>query len=150
MESKDYLSGAIVKRSIPLAQRTTGAAVTAGAAIDVTGVEEIVAVLSASALAAGTVGIQDVQFADDSSFSVNVTTITSDDYLRKNNRSSSTSAIAQTVLSAAGSAKLSLANLALGTQKYFRVRAVQSAGSPDATFEVQTVLNYGDKPQIQS
>ena len=150
MESKDYLSGAVVKRSIALAQRTTGAAVTAGAAIDITGVEEIVHCISASALAAGTVGIQDVQFADDSSFSVNVTTVTSDDYLRKNNRSSSTSAIAQTLLAAAGSAKLSLANLALGTQKYMRVRAVQSAGSPDATFEVQTILNYADKPQIQS
>lgn len=150
MESKDYLSGLIEKPSIASAQRTTGGAVTAGAAIDISGVEEIVHFLHASAVAAGTVGFQDVQFANDSSFSENVSTFTSDDYLRKNNRSSSTSAIAQTVLSAAGSTKLSLPNLALGAQKYMRVRAVQSAGSPNATFEVKTVLNYGNKPQIQS
>ena len=150
MESKDYLSGVIVKRSIALAQRTTSAAVTAGAATDITGVEEITCVLSASAIAAGTVGIQDVQFADDSSFSVNVDTYTSDDYLRKNNRAGSATAIAQTVLSAAGSAKISFVNLAKGTQKYFRPRAVQSSGSPDATFEVQTVVSYADRPKIQS
>jgi hypothetical protein len=150
MESKDYLSGAIVKRSIALAQRDTEDAVTAGAALDITGVEEIVHVISASARAAGSVKIQDVQFADDSSFSVNVATFTSDDYLRKNDRSSSTSAINQTSLAAAGASKLSLANLALDGQKYHRVRTVASASASDVTYEVQTVLNYGNKPKIQS
>jgi len=146
----DNTSNVIVKRSIALAQRTTGSAVTAGAAIAIKGVERIVHVLSASARAAGTVGIQDVQFANDSSFTENVSTYTSDDYLNKNNALSSSSAIAQTLLSAAGSAKVSLANLAINGQEYMRVRAVQSSGSPDATFEVQTVLFYADSPKIQS
>jgi len=150
MESKDYLSGVVLKRSIPLAQRTTSAQVVAGAAIDITGVEEIVNVISASAVAAGSVKIQDVQFADDSSFTANVTTFTSDDYLRKDNRSSPTSAIDQTNLTAAGSRSLSLANLALESQKYFRVRTLASSGSPDVTFEVQTLVSYADKPQVQA
>lgn len=144
------LTGVKIVRSIALAQRTTSAQVVAGAAIDITGVKEIKNFLSASAVAAGTVGIQDVQFADDSSFSVNVSTFTSDDYLGKNNTNSSTTAIAQTVLSAAGSTSLVLKNLALNAQKYFRVRTVASSGSPDATFEVQTVLDYLDKPQVQA
>jgi hypothetical protein len=146
----EKLTGVKIVRSIALAQRTTSAQVVAGAAIDITGVDEIKNFISASAVAAGTVGIQDVQFADDSSFSVNVSTFTSDDYLNKNNRMLSTSAIAQTVLSAAGSKSLSLKNLALATQKFFRVRTVASSGSPDATFEVQTILSYLDEPEVQS
>lgn len=146
----ENLTGVILKRSIALAQRTTGAAVVAGAAIDITGVDEIKHIISASAVAAGTNGIQDVQFANDSSFTVNVSTFTSDDYLNKNNRSSSTSAIAQALLSAAGSSSVSHKNLALNGQKYMRVRMVASSGSPDVTAEVQTILSYLNKPQIQA
>lgn len=146
----ENLTGAILKRSIALAQRTTSAQVVVGAAIDITGVDEIKNFISASAVTVGTVGIQDVQFANDSSFSVNVTTFTSDDYLNKNDRFNSSTAIAQTVLSAAGSRSLSLKNLALGSQKFYRVRAVVSSGSPDVTFEVQTLLSYLDQPKVQS
>ncbi|MEY2868975.1 MAG: hypothetical protein RIR01_1451 [Bacteroidota bacterium] len=146
----EKLTGVILKRSVALAQRTTSAQVVAGVAINISGVSEIKNIISASAVAAGTVGIQDVQFADDSSFSVNVSTFTSDDYLGKNDRTSSTSAIAQTLLSAAGSKSLSLKNLALNNQKYFRVRTVASSGSPDATFEVQTILQYLNEPQVQA
>ena len=146
----EKLTGVILKRSIALAQRTTSAQVVAGAAIDITGVDEIKHFISASAVAVGTAGIQDVQFANDSSFSVNVSTIISDDFLGKNDRSSSTGAIAQTVLSAAGARSLSLKNLALNGQKYHRVRTVASSGSPDATFEVQTILEYLNSPQVQA
>lgn len=146
----EKLTGVKIVRSIALAQRTTSAQVVAGAAINIKGVSEIKNFLSASAIAAGTVGIKDVQFANDSSFSENVSTITSDDYLGKNDRSSSIGAIAQTVLSAAGARSLSLKNLALNGQEYFRVRTVASSGSPDATFEVQTILEYLDKPQVQA
>lgn len=146
----EKLTGIKIVRSIALAQRTTSAQVVAGTAINITGVDEIKHFISASAVDAGTVGIQDVQFANDSSFSVNVATFTSDDYLNKNDRDSSTSAIAQTVLSAAGTKSLSLKNLALGEQKYMRVRSVASSGSPDATFEVQTILSYLDEPQVQA
>jgi hypothetical protein len=146
----ENLTNVKIVRSIALAQRTTSAQVVAGAAIDITGVDEIKHFISASAVAAGTAGIQDVQFADDSSFSVNVSTYTSDDYLNKNDRASSTTAIAQTVLSAAGTKSLSLKNLAKGTQKYSRVRTVASSGSPDATFEVQTILSYLNAPQVQA
>jgi hypothetical protein len=146
----ENLTGAILKRSIALAQRTTSAQVVAGAAIDITRVDEIKNFISASAVAAGTVAIQDVQFANDSSFSVNVTTFTSDNYLNKNDGFNSSTAIAQTVLSAAGTRSLSLKNLALGSQKFYRVRTVASSGSPDATFEVQTLLTYLDQPKVQS
>lgn len=147
---ENSMLGVIVKESIALANRTTGDGVVNGAAIDVTGVQEIVHVINATAVAAGSIKIQDVQFANDSSFSVNVSTFTSDDYLIKNNTMSSTSAINQTILAAAGSSKLTLKNLALGAQKYMRVRAVASAGSPDTTAQVFTVLSYGDAPQVQS
>lgn len=146
----EKLTGVKIVRSIPLAQRTTSAQVVAGVAIDITGVDKIKNFISASAVDAGTVGIQDVQFANDSSFSVNVSTFTSDDYLNKNDRSSATSVIAQALLSAAGTRTVDLANLALGEQKYYRVRTVASAGSPDATFEVQTILSYLDEPQVQA
>jgi hypothetical protein len=146
----ENLRGVILEDSIALAQRTTGNAVVAGAAIDITGVDEIKHFITATAVAAGTNGIQDIQFANDSSFSVNVSTFTSDDYLNKNDGSSSTSAIAQTVLSAAGSKAISHKNLALGEQKYMRVRLVASAGSPDVTAKVDTLLNYSNQPKIQS
>lgn len=147
---QNSMLGVIVKESIALANRTTGAGVVNGAAIDVTGVKEIVHVINATAVAAGSIKIQDVQFANDSSFSVNVSTFTSDDYLIKNDTMSATSAINQTTLAAAGSSKITLRNLALGAQKYMRVRAVASAGSPDTTAQVVTVLSYGDAPQVQS
>lgn len=146
----EKLIGVKIVRSIALAQRTTSAQVVAGAAINIVGVEEIKHFISASAVAAGTVGIQDIQFANDSSFSVNVSTFTSSDYLEKNDRSSSTGSIAQTVLSAAGTRSLSLKNLALNGQKWSRVRTIASSGSPDATFEVQTILSYLDEPQVQA
>ena len=148
--STDFLSGTVVKRSIPLAARTTSAEVVVGAAINIDGVEEIVNSLSASVVAAGSIKIQDVQFADDSGFSVNVATFISNDYLNKNDRMSAVSAIDQTILTAAGDVKLSLANLALNNQKWYRVRALASTGTPNTTAEVQTVLSYGDKPQIAS
>jgi hypothetical protein len=148
--SKDFLSGIVVKRSIPLAARTTSAEVIVGASINIDGVEEIVNSISASVVAAGSIKIQDVQFADDSAFSVNVATFISGDYLNKNDRMSSVSAIDQTNLVAAGSAKLSLANLALNEQKWFRVRALASTGTPNTTAEVQTILSYSNKPQIAS
>ena len=91
-----------------------------------------------------------MQFANDSSFSVNVATFTSSDYLEKNDRFSATGSIAQTVLSAAGTRSLSLKNLALDGQKWFRVRTVASSGSPDATFEVQTILSFLGEPQVQA
>ena len=150
MESKDYLTGQILERSIPLASRAVSAALTVGEVKNIVGVEEIKIILSASAHTSGTVAIQDVQFADDNNFTTNVTTFTSDDYLRKNNRNSSVSAIAQTVLGAVGGTQLSLANLALGSQKFFRVRVIQNVGISNLTFEVQTTFSYGDKTQIQS
>lgn len=144
------LTNILSVQSIASAQRTTSAQVVAGAAIDVTGVERIKHFLRATAVAAGTVGIQDVQFADDSSFSENVDTYTSDDYLIKNDTSNTDSAIAQTVLSAAGAVSIEMKNLAKEGQKYSRVRTVASSGSPDATFQVQTILSYLDAPKVQS
>lgn len=146
----EHLTGVILKNSIALAQRTTSAQVVAGSAIDISNVAEIKNFLYASAVEAGSVKIQDVQFANDSSFTENVSTYTSDDYLNKNDRMSATSAIDQTILTAAGTKSLSLKNLAIKGQKYFRVRTLASTGSPDATFEVKTILQYLDSPQIQS
>lgn len=146
----EKLTGVILKNSIPLAQRTTSAQVVASSAIDISGVSEIKNFLYASAVAAGSVKIQDIQFANDSSFNVNVSTYTSDDYLNKNDRMSATSAIDQTSLSAAGTKSLSLKNLAKDGQKFYRVRTLASTGTPDVTFEVKTILLYLDQPQIQA
>ena len=48
----ENLTGAILKNSIPLAQRTTGNALIVGAAIDITGVDEIKHFITATAVAA--------------------------------------------------------------------------------------------------
>lgn len=150
MNTQNFLSGIVVKNSIPLAQRAVAAAVTNGSAIDITGVEALLFSINATARVSGSVKIQDIQFANDSSFAVNLITYTSDDYLNKNNSLLATSAIDQTSLAAAGSAKISLTNLAKNGQKFARVRTVASAGASDLTFEVQAVLDYADKPKIQA
>ena len=146
----EKLTGVILKNSIALAQRTTGAAVILGAAIDITGVSEIKHFINATAVVAGNNSIQDIQFANNDSFSENVDTYTSDDYLNKNDRFSSISAIAQTTLTAPGIKTISHKNLAKKGQRYMRVRMVASSGSPDVTAEVKTILLYLDQPQIQS
>ena len=71
-------------------------------------------------------------------------------YLNKNDRDSATSAIAQTVLSAVGGSSLAHKNLAKNGQEWMRVRLVASAGSPDVTAKVDTLVNYLDKPQVQA
>lgn len=146
----ERLTGVILKHSIPLTQRTTSAQVVAGSAIDISGVSEIKNYLYASAVASGSVKIQDIQFAEDESFGANTSTYTSDDYLNKNDRMSATSAIDQTSLSAVGTKSLSLKNLAKNGQKFFRVRTLASTGTPDATFEVKTILLYLDEPKVQA
>jgi hypothetical protein len=146
----ENLTGVILKSSIPLTQRTTGAAVVNGTAIATAGVDEFKHFINATARAAGSNSIQDIQFANDSSFTVNVDTYISDNYLNKNNRASATGAIAQTVLSAVGGSSLAHKNLAKNGQAYMRVRLVASAGSPDVTAEVKTLVSYLDKPQVQA
>ena len=146
----ENLTGVILKNSVTLAQRTTGAAVVAGVAIPTAGVDEFKHFINVTARAAGTNGIQDVQFANDSSFTINVDTYTSDNYLNKNDRDSATSAITQTVLSSIGTKSISHKNLAKNGQEYMRVRLVASSGSPDVTTEVKTALLYLNKPQIQN
>tara|TARA_R110000868_G_C10972986_1_gene771151 strand:- start:40551 stop:41003 length:453 start_codon:yes stop_codon:yes gene_type:complete len=150
MNTKDTTRGSVIESSIPLLQRAVASAVTVGAAINVTGVQAILHTIKASAVAALTVGIQDVQFANDAGFTTNVSTYTTDDYLNSNDQDSASSAIVQTLLAAAGSSKLSLVNLAKNGQEFMRVRAVQPAGTPDATFGIETLLVYGSEPKIQS
>ena len=73
------LTGAILKRSISLAQRTTCAAVVNGNAISTVAVDEFKHFIAATARAAGSNGIQDIQFSDKSDFSGdNTDTYTSD------------------------------------------------------------------------
>lgn len=150
MNNKNYISGLVVKNSIPLAQRAVASTVTSGTAIDITGVESMLFCINATARASGSIKIQDVQFANDSSFSTNVITYISDDYLDKNNSLLATSAIDQTSLAAVGSSKIYLSNLAKNGQKFVRVRTISSATASDVTFEVQAVLDYANKPKIQA
>lgn len=146
----EKLSGVLYDKPIALAQRTTGAAVVNGTAMNIDGVSEIKAFIYATARAAGSAKIQDFQFADDSSFTTNVSTFTSDNYLNKNDRNSATSAIDQTELSAVGKRSIALKNLALDSQKWFRPRCLVSAGSPDITFGVDVILQYLNEPKVQS
>lgn len=148
MNERDHFFGTRVATALASAARSS-AAVQNGAAIDVSNVKGITLIHEVSVFATGTSGIQDVQFADDSSFTTNVTTVTSDDFLMKNDRSSTTSAIAQTVLAAVGRRKLSIENRAVNSQKYMRVRTV-TTGTVDLTSNVIALLAENDSPVVQA
>lgn len=120
-----------------------------GSAIDISNVIAIALFLRCTVYTDGDISIQDVQFADDSSFTTNVVTITSDDILMKNDPSSSDSAISQTLLEATGIAKIRLENRAINSQKYMRVRTV-SDNSADLTAEVIAILSKKVVPAIQA
>lgn len=110
-------------------------AVQTGAAIDISNAVGLAFILECSAFTDGQISVQDIQFADDSSFTENLVTITSDDILMKNDRSSTVSAVLQTVLTAVGRKKISVENRAINGQKYARIRTV-SADSADLTANV--------------
>jgi hypothetical protein len=151
MNSKDHFFGTRVVTALASGARNS-AAVQTGAAIDISNAKSIALVHEVSAFSDGTAGIQDVQFADDSSFTQNVVTITSDDILMKNDRSSSTSAIAQTVLAATGRRKLSLENRAVNEQKYMRVRGVTVVGDSavSLTNNIIALIEERTAPVVQA
>jgi len=146
----EKLTGVIKKIGLVSTASTAEDATINGSAILITGVQEIKAFIDVTAYTTGSVKIKNVQFADDSSFAVNPSTFTSDDYLGKNDRISSVSAIDQTSLGAVGTKGISLKNLALNNQKYFRVNFLTGSVSTDLTFKSEVILEYLDKPQIQS
>lgn len=127
----------------------SSATVTNGAAVDISNAVGIAAILQCFTFSTGTVGIQDVQFANDSSFSENVTTYTSDDILMKNDRTSATSAIAQMILAATGRRKLSFENRAVNGQKYMRVRVV-TTGTVSLSARVDFLINEDKSPVVQA
>lgn len=130
----------------------SSAAVQSGSAIDITDVVALKFVLDAVSVTDGTVKIQDIQFANDSSFTENVSTYTSDLDLIKNNSSSSTSAIEQTLLSAAGKSAVSIENKAVNGQKYARVRTVTVVGDSAVNLvsQVFAEIAYNYSPVVQS
>ena len=148
MNARDHFFGTRVVTALASAARSS-AAVVNGAAIDISNAKSIALIHEVSAFTTGTSGIQDVQFADDSSFSENLTTITSDDFLLKNDRSSTTSAIAQTVLAAVGRRKLSLENRAVNSQKFMRVRTV-TTGTVVLTSNVIALIEENEQPVVQA
>jgi predicted secreted protein len=148
MNNRDHFFGTRVETALATAALSS-AATQNGVAIDVSNVAAIAFVEHVSVFSTGTFGIQDVQFADDSSFTTNVVTITSDDFLMKNDRSSATSAIAQTVLAATGRRKLSLENRAVNSQKWCRVRTV-TTGTVSLTASVIALLDFNEQPVVQA
>jgi len=146
----EKLTGVIKKIGLVSTASTAEEATIHGSAILITGVQEIKAFIDVTAYTTGSVKIKSVQFADDSSFSVNPSTFTSDDYLNKNDRKSATSAIDQTSLSATGTKSISLKNLALNNQKYFRVNFLTGIADTALTFKSEVLLSYLDEPQIQA
>lgn len=146
----ENLTGIIKKVGLVSTASTAEDTAIPGSAILIEGVKELKVFLDVTTWVSGSVKIKDVQFADDSSFSVNVSTYTSDNYLNKNDRKSSVSAIDQTSLNAVGTKSISLINLALNNQKYFRVNFLTGAVNTDLTFKSEVILEYLDKPQIQA
>ncbi len=131
----------------------SSAAVQTGSAIDVTDAVALKFVLDVVSRSDGSVKIQDIQFSDTSDFSgSNVSTYTADADLIKNNPSSSTSAIAQTSLSAAGKTAVSIENKAVNGQKYARVRTVTTVGDSAVSLvsQVFAEIAYNYSPVVQS
>ncbi|MFT6842659.1 MAG: hypothetical protein ACJASR_001428 [Psychroserpens sp.] len=127
-----------------------GNAVQVGASIPVGNAVAIAFFLEVSAWVAGDIKIQDVQFADDAGFTLNVDTYTSDDILMKNDRSNDDiTAIDQTLLGGIGIRKLSIENRALNDQAFFRVNTI-TANTADLTAGVIAVIGESVSPVVQS
>lgn len=124
-------------------------AVQNGVAIEISKAVGLSFWLNVTAYTDGDIQVQDIQFADDSSFTENVVTITSDDILMKNDRTSTVSAIAQTNLSAVGSRKISVENRAINSQKYARIRTITD-NSADLTADVDVLIEETEGPVIQA
>ena len=146
--SRDYFFNTRVSTALASSVITTDAVQT-GVAIDVSNVIAIAFTLQVSAWTSGSVGIQDIQFADDNAFTTNLVTYTSDDVLLKNNRSSSVSAITQSILSAVGRRKVSLENRAINNQRFMRVRTV-STGGASLTANVILIASESITPVVQA
>ena len=146
--SRDYFFNTRVSTALASSVITTNAVQT-GVAIDVSNAIAIAVILNVSAWTSGSIGIQDVQFADDSAFTTNLVTYTSDDVLLKNDRSSLVSAITQSILSAIGRRKVSLENRAINNQKWMRVRTV-SAGGASLTADVIVQTSECISPVVQA
>ena len=149
MNSRDSFINTRVATAYASTAISSSDGVKTGAAIDITKAIGLKLVLEVSAWTAGTIGIQDVQFANDSSFTENVTTITSDEILMKNDRSSSTSAVAQTVLGAVGRRTICIENRATNGQKYARVRGI-AASSAALTANIIALIEENKGPVVQA
>lgn len=148
MNNKDYFYQ--TKSATALAPATiSSAAVQNGVAISVDGVYSFKFILDLYARTNGSIKIQDIQFANDSSFTVNVSTYTADEDLLKNNVMSSTSAINQTALSAVGKSTIRFDNKAINGQKFARVRTV-TTGTVNLGAQVWAELLMDSAPVIQS
>jgi hypothetical protein len=151
MSSRNYSTRQKLVTALAYGTRSS-AAVQSGAAIDLTDVVELKFVLDLVSRTDGSTKIQDIQFANDSSFSVNVSTYTANADLIKNNSSSSTSAIDQTSLAAAGKSAVSIENKAINGQKYARVRTSTTVGDAAVNLvsQVVAIVTYSKSPVIQS
>jgi len=149
--SRNYFDRTKLVTALAYGTRSS-AAVQTGSAIDVTDAVALKFVLDAVSVTDGTVKIQDIQFANDSSFTTNVSTYTADADLIKNDSTSSTSAIEQTLLSAAGKSAVSIENKAVNGQKYARVRTVTVVGSSAVNLvsQVFAEIAYNYSPVVQS
>lgn len=106
--------------------------------------------LEVTAYTTGDIKIQDVQFADDQAFTLNVDTYSSDDILLKNDRNDQvTTAVEQTLLAAVGTRKLSIENRALNDQAFVRIRTI-TANTASLTANVKVVIGESVSPVVQS
>lgn len=148
MNIRDYFYP--TKSATALAPATiSSAAVQNGAAISLEGVSAIKFVLDVYSRVNGTIKIQDVQFANDSSFTENVSTFSADEDLLKNDVMSSVSAIDQTILSAVGKRAIRLDNKAIKGQKFVRVRT-ETTGTVNLGAQVWAELRLDESPVVQS
>lgn len=148
MNDRDSLRNARVSTALA-SVAITADEVQEGVAIDISKAVAIAIILECTAHTTGDIQVQDIQFADDSSFTQNVETITSDDFLLKNDRSSSDSAVDQTNLAAVGRSRISLENRAVNDQKYMRIRTI-SANSADLTANAIAIIKEGEGVVVQA
>lgn len=150
MNYKDYFSAVNLQTALTSVAISSDADIN-GVAIDVSGAKSLACYLFVSAFTSGSIKVKSIQFADDSGFTTNVSTFDSTkiQYFQANNVNSVNDALVQTTLTAVGSTKIGIPNLAIGNQKYARVVFTSAGGAALTAYAVLALGGFGEDPKVQ-
>ena len=148
MTIQDYFYGTR-KTNLLLPTAISSATVTNTSAVELKKGISYVMFLDVTARSNGSVQIQDIQLADDSSFTENVSTFSASSnagQVLANDRSSTVDAFTQTVMTTVGTKAIHFRSLATNGQKFMRARLVTVGGTVSLTTMVQMIALENEAP----